>query len=262
MPMANNRSRGGLHAFAALALVAGCASAPPGGEPAPRPVERVSIQSQFAPRVEWKVTGNSTVAGGELLGAGVVGAAQACVFTGPLAVACLPVAIPVGLLVGGAVALVAGARGADNSGVPPSDKRVIDLRNVAGALDLGPRLRQSVTRAGWRVQEDDAVPAVRLAARIERIRVLSTVPIRSLWVHEMEVSWTVTEGADADAPVIAQGRFLHERVLGFTLRHDEASGTWIGEDDGRFAAAWTQARDEIADRIVREAAPAIAAHRH
>jgi hypothetical protein len=151
-------------------------------------------------------------------------------------------------------------KGDDKKGYTGSGVREIDLSSLASALDLQSRLQQAVLRAGWRVQPkaSDAAGELRLEARVERIKALSSVPIRNLWAHEMDVSWRLVDPAESGA--VASGGFRYERVLSFSLRYDEASGRWIGTDDGRFAAAWARACEEIAARIALEAVPAIAAY--
>jgi hypothetical protein len=154
---------------------------------------------------------------------------------------------------------VSAGKGDDKKGYTGSGVREIDLSSLASALDLQARLQQAVARAGWRVQPKarDA-GELRLEARVERIKALSSAPIRNLWAHEMDVSWRLVDPVDSGA--IASGGFRYERVLSFSLRYDEASGRWIGTDDGRFAAAWASACEEIAARIALEAVPAIAAY--
>jgi hypothetical protein len=156
-------------------------------------------------------------------------------------------------------ARAAGEDDAQGGGVPE-----IDLSSLASALDFQSRLQRAVADAGWRVRdaEGGTSGALRLEARVERIKALSGVTIRNVWVHEMDVSWRLVDLTDGSVSgTVASGGFKHEKVLSFPLRYDEASGRWIGEDDGLFSPAWAQACEEMAARIAQEAAPAIAAYR-
>jgi hypothetical protein len=138
--------------------------------------------------------------------------------------------------------------------------REMDLSGLASALGLQSQLRHAIAVAGWSVQPkaSDAEGVLRLEARVERIKALSSAPIRNFWAHEMDVSWRLVD--PYDSATVASGGFRYDKVLSFSLRYDEASGRWIGTDDGRFAAAWARACEEIAARIAQEAVPAITAY--
>jgi hypothetical protein len=260
--MANSRSGWGGFCSASLSLLAACASAPPVAEPPRRPVEHVVVAARFNPHVEWTVTADSNLSGRTSQGGGVAkGILYAGVVCGPFMAVCLAVALPVAAVGVGIESAVAGnrARSAGKGADQGSGVRQIDLSSLGSALDLQSRLEKAVGSAGWRVQPEGNTPALRLEAQVERMKALSGTPIRNLWVHELDTSWRLVNPADSSA--VASGRFSYEKVLSFSLRHDEATGRWVSEDDGRFAIEWARACEEIAARIVREAAPAIAAYR-
>jgi len=251
-------------------LLAACAGNRPGGEAPVRdsPVERVEVAVRFQPQVEWEVKSNRNFDSGGAAGGAIAGASLACIGTGPFVGICLAVALPIGAAAAGVAAMVAHRRGEQPlpAGEQGAAVRVIDLRELAGVVDLESRLRGAIAHGGWRVESagEIAAPqerenALRLEMQVERMKALSSAPIRNLWVHEMQVNWRLVELAAARP--VADGSFNYEKVLSFSLRFDEASGRWVGKDDGRFAAAWARACEEIAERVAREAVPAIAAHR-
>ena len=259
--MASNRSR--WLWLVGLAFLAACASAPPGVEdPRRRPVEHLVVAAHFEPRIEWEIKADRNYSGGNAMGQGVLSGAYASVFLCFGFPPCVAVVMSAMALTGGVVTAVsarrarnAGKGDAQGSGVPE-----IDLSGLASALDLQSRLQHAIASAGWRVlpEASDSAGVLRLEARVERIKALSSVPIRNLWVHEMGVSWRLVNPADSST--VASGAFRYEKVLSFSLRYDEASRRWVGEDDGRFAAAWARACEEMAARIALEAVPAIAAY--
>jgi len=251
------------HCLASLAFLAACAGVPPGGaESRRRPVERVAVATHFEPRIEWEIKADRNYEGANAMGgstlAGVKASVLVCLGFPP----CVAAVMAAATLIGGtATAIsVSRARSAGKGEVQTSGEHEIDLSGLASALDLQSRLQHAVESGGWRVQDagGDAAGALRLEARIERMKALSGVPIRSVWVHEMEVSWRLVNPADSNA--VASGGFRYEKVLSFSLRYDEASGRWVGEDDGRFAATWARACEEMATLIALEAVPVIAAY--
>jgi len=251
------------HWLVGLAFLAACAGAPPGGEAPPgRPVELV-VAAHFEPLIDWEIKADRHYSGGNAMGQSTLAGIRLSIFPCLGFPPCIAAVMSATALIGGVATAIstsraraAGKDDAQGSGVPE-----IDLSSLASALDLQSRLQRAVADAGWHVRdaEGETSGALRLEARVERIKVLSGVPIRNVWVHEMGVSWRLVDPADSGT--VASGGFRHEKVLSFSLRYDEASGRWVGEDDGLFATAWAQACEEMAARIAQEAAPAIAAYR-
>jgi hypothetical protein len=245
------------------AFVAACAGAPPGGEaPRGRPVEYVVVAAHFEPRIEWEIKADRHYSGGNAMGESALAGARLSIFPCLGFPPCIAAVMSATALAGGVATAISTSRASTAGKDTAQDSRVpeIDLGSLGSVLDLQLRLQRALADAGWRVRdaESDTSGMLRLEARVERIKALSGVPIRNLWVHEMDVSWRLVNPADSGT--VASGGFRHEKVLGFSLRYDAASGRWVGEDDGRFAPAWAQACEEVAARIAQEAVPALVAY--
>jgi hypothetical protein len=248
----------------ALAFLAACAGAPPGGEaPSRRPVEHVVVAAHFEPLIDWEIKADRHYSGGNAMAESMAAGVRLSIFPCFGFPPCIAAVMSATALIGGAATAISTsrARAAGKDDARGGGVAEIDLSSLASALSLQSRLRRAVADAGWHVRdaEGEASGALRLEARVERIKALSGVPIRNVWVHEMDVSWRLVD--PVDSRTVASGGFKHEKVLSFSLRHDEASGRWVGEDDGLFAPAWAQACEEMAARIAQEAVPAIAAYR-
>ena len=251
------------HWLVGLAFLAACAGAPPGGEaPRSRPVEHVVVAARFEPLIDWEIKADRHYSGGNYMGESMAAGVRLSIFPCFGFPPCIAAVMSATALIGGVATAISTsrARAAGKDDAKGDGAAEIDLSSLASALDVKSRLQRVVADAGWHAPdaEGDTSGALRLEARVERIKALSGVPIRNVWVHEMDVSWRLVNPADSST--VASGGFRHEKVLSFSLRYDGASGRWVGVDDGRFAPAWAQACEEMAARIAQEAAPALAAY--
>jgi hypothetical protein len=264
-----NASRRTLAAWLVCSLLfTGCGTLPP--VPDLRPVERVEVAVSIQPQIEWEVKTDRNLGGSNM---NIGGAAAGCVATGPFVVMCLAVVLPIAAAAAGATeALVRGRheRAPETASDQPDGVRVIDVRELADGFGVQAQVERAISGNNWKVATAGPVAqaetsasglprerVLRLEVQLDKIKALSAAPIRNLWIHEMHFSWQLFDPFRSGP--VERGGFVHERVLSFSMRYDEATRRWIARDDGRFAADWARASGEIAGRVAERAVPAIAA---